>query len=648
MRVSGKPEVRDAASAATCFGAPGCVHEFFEAQAADTPNAVAVTCNKEALTYAQLNARANQVAHWLQDHGIQPEKLVGLCVERSLDAVVALLGILKAGGAYVPLDPAFPKKRLAQILEDSQPEVMITQTAVKELVSSFTNHTLIIDAQELASASKENVSSEVQPHNLAYVIFTTGSTGRPKGVQIEHRAFTNFLLSMAREPGLTADDILIVVTTLSFDIAGLEIFLPLITGAQAIIANDETVCDGGALRRLLETSGATVMQATPITWRMILESGWQGSKRLKILCGGEAMPPDLAKELIPRCSSLWNMYGPTETTVWSTIARVSSAERRIPIGRPIANTSVYIVDRELRQVPLGSTGELLIGGEGLARGYLNHPELTAEQFVPNPFGHDESARLYKTGDLCRLRSDGNIEYLGRNDNQVKIRGYRIELGDIEAALESHPHVKQAAVKAVEGPGQQKSLIGYTVGADLETQELQAYLAERLPKYMVPSSFVSLAELPVTPNRKVDRNALPLPGATSDSNGNHHLSPRSGLEKMLAEFAARLLGLERVESKDNFFAIGGHSLFCTQLVARIQNNFGVDLPVRSIVDSPTPAQLAEQIESIMEARICSMSADEVQRALEQASSGGEKNERNRESHRPRSNRFSPQPVPPART
>ncbi|HET9285387.1 MAG TPA: amino acid adenylation domain-containing protein [Candidatus Angelobacter sp.] len=648
MRLSGKPEVRDAASAAACFGAARCVHEFFEAQAAYTPDAVAVSCKGEALSYAQLNARANQVAQWLQDHGIEPEKLIGLCVERSLDAVVALLGILKAGGAYVPLDPAFPKRRLAQILEDSQPEVIITQTVVKDLVSSFTNQTLVMDSSELALASQENVYSRVQPHNLAYVIFTTGSTGRPKGVQIEHRAFTNFLLSMAREPGLTADDILIAVTTLSFDIAGLEIFLPLITGAQAIIADNETVCDGDALCRLLETSGATVMQATPITWRMILESGWHGSKRLKILCGGEAMPPDLAKALIPRCSSLWNLYGPTETTVWSTITRVSSAERRIPIGRPIANTCVHIVDRELRQVPVGATGELLIGGEGLARGYLNQPELTAEQFIPDPFARDESGRLYKTGDLCQFRSDGNIEYLGRNDNQVKIRGYRIELGDIEAALESHPHIKQAAVKAVEGPGEQKSLIAYTVGTDLETQELQAYLAERLPKYMVPSSFVRLAQLPVTPNRKVDRNALPVPGAISNSNGDHHLSPRSGLEKMLAEFAARLLGLERVESRDNFFAIGGHSLFCTQLVARIQKNFGIDLPVSSIVDSPTPAQLAEQIESIMEARIGSMSADEVQRALQQASSSGEKNERNRESHRARSNRFGSQPVPPART
>jgi amino acid adenylation domain-containing protein len=539
-----------------------------------------------------------------------------------LDAVAALLGILKSGGAYVPLDPAFPKERLAQILEDSQPEVMITRPALATLVSSYGKHTLMIGTPELAFMSRKNPHSQVQPHNLAYVIFTTGSTGRPKGVEIEHRALVNFLQSMAREPGLSADDIQLAVTTLSFDIAGLEIFLPLIQGARVVIAGRDVTLDGMALRCLLERSNATVMQATPITWRMLLESGWQGSKGLKILCGGEAMPPDLARDLIPRCSSLWNLYGPTETTIWSTVSRVSSVESRIPIGRPIANTQVYIVDRQLRSVPVGVTGELLIGGDGIARGYLNSPELTAERFIPNPFSEDKAARVYKTGDLCQWRTDGTIDCLGRNDRQVKIRGYRIELGDVETALASHPGVKQAAVKVGEGVGGERILIGYVVANGVQPDELRTYLAERLPEYMLPSLYVNLTELPLTPNRKLDWNALPNPNGTSTvSEERNSTSPRTVVERKVSEIAATLLGLEQVGVGDNFFLIGGHSLFCTQLIARIRDNFGVDLPLRSAFESPTPAQLAQQIEMVIATKIGAMSADEVQRAMKEANSGG---------------------------
>ena len=608
----------------TSFGAalPRCVHELFEAQAARTPNAAAITFGKDTLTYAQLNIRANQIAHWLQEHGVKPDKLVGLCVERSLDMVVALLGILKAGGAYVPLDPAFPKERLAQILEDSQPEVMITQPAATSMASSYVKHTLMMGTPELAWSSRENPDSDAQPHNLAYVIFTSGSTGRPKGVQIEHRALVNFLESMAREPGLLAEDILLAVTTLSFDIAGLEIFLPLVKGARLVIASRDAVLDGTALRRLLETSNATVMQATPVTWRMLLESGWQGCERLKILCGGEAMPPDLAKELIPRCSSLWNMYGPTETTIWSTLLRVSSVESRIPIGRPIDNTQVYIVDRQLRPVPVGATGELLIGGDGLARGYLNRPELTTERFISIPFADNKDARVYKTGDLCQWRLDGTIDCLGRNDRQVKIRGNRIELGEIDAAMASHPGVKQAATKVVERAGGDKTLIGYVVANGLQPEELRTYLAERLPEYMLPSVYVKLTELPLTPNRKLDWNALPIPNDKNSMAGEkNHTVPRTFVEKKIVEIAARLLGLEQVGVDENFFLIGGHSLFCTQLIARIRDCFGVDLPFRSVFESPTSAQLAQQIEGAIAAKISAMSSREVQQALRQANSGG---------------------------
>ena len=631
MNFVGTSGGRQAISAATTLGPSSghYVHQFFEVQVARTPNAVAVTCGNHVLTYAQINARANQIAHWLQEHGAGPDKLVGLCVERSVDAVAALLGILKAGAAYVPLDPAFPSERLALILEDCRPEVTITQKALKHLVSPYSNHTLLVDAPIPGSMLHENPYCEVQPHNLAYMIFTSGSTGRPKGVQIEHRALMNFLASMSREPGLTAGDTLVAVTTFSFDIAGLEILLPLMIGAQVVIATRDVVLDGNALRQLLEASNATVMQATPITWRMILESGWRGSKRLKILCGGEAMPPDLARDLIPRCSSLWNMYGPTETTIWSTVARVSSAESRIPIGKPIANTEVYIVDHLLRKVPVGATGELLIGGEGVARGYFNNPELTAERFIANPFNQAKGGRLYKTGDLCQYRHDGTIECLGRNDSQVKIRGYRVELGDVEAALASHPGVKQAAAKVLDGPGGEKSLFGYVVAPDLDVQDLRSYLAERLPKYMLPSSYIKLPALPLTPNRKVDRNALPIPENTTTMAEVSYVSPRTVLEKRLSEIVAELLALERVGANDNFFLIGGHSLFCTQLIARLQKLFGVELSAGSIFEFPTTAELAQQIENIFVAKVSAMTGDEVQRALKTFHPGRGNNEFNRE-------------------
>lgn len=578
-----------------------CVHQLFEAQAARSPDSVAITCGTATLSYAQLNGRANQIAHWLQRHGVRPEKLVGLCVERSLDAIAALLGILKAGGAYVPLDPAFPQQRLAQILEDSQPEVMITHAALATMVPPLPKHTLLVDTPELDCLSRKNPSCDVQPHHLAYVIFTTGSTGRPKGVQIEHRSLVNFLGSMARKPGITAADILVAVTTFSFDIAGLEIFLPLITGACVVLAPPDVVINGSALQQLLESSNATVMQATPTTWRMMLDSGWKGSDRLKILCGGEAMPSDLAKELIPRCASLWNLYGPTETTIWSTMSRVSTEETRIPIGKPIANTEAHIVDHELRPVPVGEVGELLIGGEGVARGYLNRPDLTAERFVPNPFSRNKDERVYRTGDLCRSRPDGMIEFVGRNDRQVKIRGYRVELGEIEAALESHPGVKQAAVKVVGQSGEEKTLVGYVVANGVRTQDLRTYLAERLPTYMLPSIYINLTHFPLTPNRKVDRNALPLPLAR-DSAAAEQRSTGTSLQIPVAEMAANLLGLDSVRTDDNFFLIGGHSLFCTQLVARIREKFGIELPLRSIFESPTPALLAQEIEGMMLTKI----------------------------------------------
>ncbi|MDZ7309484.1 MAG: amino acid adenylation domain-containing protein, partial [candidate division KSB1 bacterium] len=435
---------------AATFPHQHCIHHWFEAQVEKTPEAAAVTFGAQTLSYAELNRRANRVAHHLQSLGVGPDVLVGIYVERSLEMVIGLLGILKAGGAYVPLDPHFPAERLTLMLEDSAAPVLLTQ---EKLLATLPPHQArVVCVESLFTQNgrqngahpareRENPVSPVRPSHLAYVLFTSGSTGRPKGVQIEHRSVVNFLSSMAREPGFTSDDVLLAVTTLSFDIAGLELYLPLLQGGRLVLASAETAADGPALLRLLHESQATVMQATPATWRMLLAAGWSNTPRLKILCGGEALPAELAKEMRARCASLWNMYGPTETTIWSSLLKVETPAGTVPIGRPIANTDMYIVDAHMNPVPIGVPGELLIGGAGLSRGYLGRPALTAEKFIPHPFSIAANARVYRTGDLCRYRPDGVIEFLGRLDQQVKVRGFRIEPGDIETALAQHPAVQ---------------------------------------------------------------------------------------------------------------------------------------------------------------------------------------------------------------
>ncbi|OBQ35366.1 MAG: non-ribosomal peptide synthetase, partial [Anabaena sp. MDT14b] len=444
-----------------------CIHQLFEAQVEKTPDAVAVVFEDQQLTYRELNQRANQLAHYLQTLGVRPEVLVGICVERSLEMVVGLLGILKAGGAYVPLDPEYPRERLDYMLADAGVEVLLTQL---ELLSSLSSHTarvvyLDTDWYHIAQDYEKNPISDVISKNLAYTIYTSGSTGKPKGVQIIHSAVVNFLCTMRQQLGITADDVLVGVTTFNFDIAMLEIFLPMIVGARVVIAKREVVIDGQELLEMVANCGATVMQATPATWRLLLEAGWQNSHQLKILCGGEALHWELANQLLARSPSLWNLYGPTETTIWSLIAQIESQSRLIVIGRPMSNTQIYILDANQQPVPIGVPGELYIGGDGLARGYLNRPELTLEKFIPNPFSHNLSARLYKTGDLACYLIDGNIEYLGRIDNQVKIRGFRIELGEIEAVLNAHPQIQQAVVIVTEDIPGDKRLVAYLVKSD---------------------------------------------------------------------------------------------------------------------------------------------------------------------------------------
>jgi amino acid adenylation domain-containing protein/thioester reductase-like protein len=580
-----------------------CIHQLFEAQVEQTPDAVAVVFEQQQLTYEQLNQRANQLARRLNQLGVEPDVLVGICVERSLEMVVGLLGILKAGGAYVPLDPTYPQERLAFMLSDSQAKVLLTQQRLLGKLPPHQAHIICIDSDSSTEVLTQNGSQETTKNplasDLAYTIYTSGSTGTPKGVQIPHSAVVNFLKSMQRYPGLTDSDVLLSVTTISFDIAALELYLPLITGARVVIINRELASDGKKLIEQIETCGATVMQATPATWRMLLAAGWQGCPQLKILCGGEALPGDLAIQLLEKGSSLWNLYGPTETTIWSTAYKVEVPECSnavVSIGHPIANTQIYLLDSEKQPVPIGITGELHIGGAGLARGYLNRPELTNEKFIDNPY--NPGTRLYKTGDLVRYRSDGNIEYLGRIDHQLKVRGFRIELGEIEAVLNQHPAVRENVVVVREDERGDKRLVAYVVHQPEQTltiTELRSFLKEKLPEYMVPSVFVQLEALPLTPNGKVDRYALPALEQTRPEQEAVYVAPRTPLEQQLAEIWAQVLGLEKVGIHDNFFDLGGHSLLITQLLAQVRDTFKVNLSLPSLFKEPTVANIAETIQ-----------------------------------------------------
>jgi amino acid adenylation domain-containing protein len=578
-----------------------CIHELFEIQAAKTPDAIAVVLADQHLTYQELNNRANQLAHYLRKLGVGPETLVGICMERSMETMVGLFGILKAGGAYVPLDPTYPKERLAFMLEDSQAPFLLTQARLDELLPAYsgTSITLDQDCQDIAQESTANVGPVQGPENLAYVIYTSGSTGKPKGVMIQHRSVVNFLASMARQPGLCETDIVLAVTNLSFDMAGFDFYLPLTVGARMVLARREDVADGLRLKNLLPDSGATVMQATPATWRMLLAAGWQGSGALKILCGGEALSEDLAKQLGQHCVSLWNMYGPTEATVTSSaeLYCLQASGRTVPIGRPIANTQIYILDQQSEPVPIGVPGELHIGGDGLARGYLNRPELTAEKFIANPFDADNPRRLYKTGDLARYQPDGKIEFLGRMDHQVKIRGYRIELGEIEAVLARHRSIKESVVVARDDSLGSQRLVAYVV-ADATSvpsaNELRGFLQQTLPEYMVPAAFEFLDSLPLTPNGKLDRKALPTPGKGRPRLDEAYTPPQTPVEELLAHVWAEVLMLDQVGIHDNFFALGGDSLRAIQVIARLRKVLNKELFLSDIFSNGTIAELAKSL------------------------------------------------------
>jgi amino acid adenylation domain-containing protein len=582
------------------------VHRLFEAQVARSPDRIAVVFQSVRLTYRDLNARANRLANYLHELGVGPEIAVGVCMERSWEMVVAVLAVLKAGGLYVPLDPTHPRERSALVLEDARIGVLITQQSLLNDLPEVNIAVICLDRDRdaIERCNSTNPIIRIDSANLAYVIYTSGSTGRPKGVQVSHGALMNFLEAMRERPGLSESDILLAVTTVSFDIAGLELYLPLSVGAQVVLAPSEVAADGLGLLQLLEDCHATAMQATPATWQMLLEAGWKGEEKLKILCGGEPLPRKLADSLMERASTVWNMYGPTETTVWSAIHHVQfEAGDPIPIGRPIHNTQIYILDANLNPVPIGVLGELYIGGAGLARGYRNRPELTGATFIPDPFARSPGGRLYRTGDRARFRADGTIAFLGRTDQQVKIRGFRIEPAEIESILRQHPSVHEAIVLARGDMGDHNTLVAYVVargGTSISAPDLKKFLKSKLPDYMRPSWFIFLKEWPMTANGKINRQALPAPCQSSPELEGVSVTPRTVSEKAIAGVWAELLKVERLGIHDNFFDLGGHSLLATQVIARLRKTFQVDLPVRALFDSPTVAGLAAQL-AVVQAR-----------------------------------------------
>ena len=577
-------------------------HQLVEQQAAAWPDAPAVVGERQTLTYSELNARANRLAARLRSLGVGPGALVAVCMERSPDLVVALLAVMKAGGAYVPLDPAFPIKRLHYMVENSQAKVCISERGAIDRLGPVQAEIILL---EPGDASLETGEAEDQPavgslDDLAYVIYTSGSTGKPKGVQVVRRGLVNFLDSMRREPGIERGDVLHSLTTICFDIAGLELFLPLISGAQVVIKPQRLALDSGQLLDSMQRTGTTIMQATPVTWRMLLDQGWRGSPRVKVLCGGEAMSPELAEQLLATGCEVWNLYGPTETTIWSSVRRVRVREDAINLGTPISNTTFLVCSPELTLQPFGVPGELLIGGDGLACGYFGLEEMTREKFIEHPF--EPGARVYRTGDLVVRQASGDIRFLGRIDNQVKLRGFRIELGEIETQLEAHPSVKQAVVVARENKRGDKRLVAYllaTPSVSINTGTLREHARSRMPEYMIPSAFVVLEKFPLTPNGKVDRKALPDPVSLpeAESSGGAYQAPESETESILAQMWAEILGIDSVSTAGSFEDLGGTSLSAAILMARVRAEFGRSFSPDILLQAPTVRQLAKAIDEL---------------------------------------------------
>ncbi|GBD54546.1 non-ribosomal peptide synthetase [Microcystis aeruginosa NIES-298] len=611
-----------------------CLHQLFEQQVKQNPQAIAVKLEDEFLTYEELNCKANQLAHYLQSLGVKSESLVGIFVERSLEMIIGILGILKAGGAYVPLDINYPQERITYLIEDTQLSIVLTQSKFLEQLPKFIPNTICLDQDwsTIAKQSTVNPLVAVEQHNLAYIIYTSGSTGQPKGVMIEHRSVVNYILTTIREYGITSEDQILQFSSICFDASVQEIFVSLLSGATLVLRTEEMLRSSENFWQCCQKWQLTVLGIPTAYWHQLASELTAATlpilSNIKVIfIGGEAIQPAKVQQWqtvtgqyspLPR---LFNGYGPTEATIATTLSEFTSpTTTNVPIGRPISNTQVYILDACLQPVPVGVAGELHIGGVGLARGYLNRPELTQEKFIPNSFekdevipptplnkGGNEPSKLYKTGDLCRYLPDGNIEYLGRIDNQVKIRGFRIELGEIETVLSQHNAVKTAVVIAQEDETNQKRLVAYIIPQkeiisapkeknSLNVTELRQFLKAKLPEYMIPSAFVILESLPLTPNGKIDHRALPAPEFQSQE---QYIAPRNPIEEILSSIWAKVLKVAQVGIHDNFFELGGHSLLATQLISRIREAFQVEMPLRELFVAPTIAELSQEIKRLSE-------------------------------------------------
>ena len=571
-----------------------CIHQLIEEQVEQTPNAIAIIHDQTEITYSELNRRANGLAKHLREMGVGREIRVGILMKKSLRSVEAILAVLKAGGAYVPIHISSPSERIQFILKDANAKVLLTNmdtgplNEFKGLIVNLNNENFLIESK---SSDFQNV---VNSDSLAYILYTSGSTGEPKGVMVNHSSLVNFLWSMRNSPGINADSVMLALASISFDPSTLELFLPLMVGAKVVIASEEMTTNPSLLAETINRQHVNILQATPATWQLLLDTSWAGNAGLKALCGGDVLTRKMADQLLERVGSLWNMYGPTETTVWSTFCQIQKGDNPITIGHPIGNTQIYILDSYLQIVPVGVIGELYIGGEGVARGYLNNPQLTREKFIPDIFSSKPESRLYKTGDIGRYLPDYNIEILGRMDDQVKVQGHRMELGEITSVLMQHPSVNDGIVITRTEISSDKRLVAYFVpkyNTSPDTAELREFLGKKLPDYMIPSFFVSMDSLPLTPNGKIDRKSLPAPEDSRKLSG--YIAPRNEEEQIMAKIWQSVLYVEQVGIHDNFFDLGGASIQSIQIVAKA-NMYGYQISVENIFEYQTVAELAAYI------------------------------------------------------
>ena len=580
-----------------------CIHQLFEEQVLKTPDSVAVVYENKELSFKELNELSNKLASYLLKHGSVEGQFVALFVERSIEMVVGLLAIAKTGASYVPLDPIYPKARLSLIVRDANPVIFLTQKSLQSNIPETTGEIIFIDNKNEYAGEPSGDLNLGNPLSPAYVLYTSGSTGVPKGVPIKHHSLVNLVLSMSNLLKVTSKDILLSVTTIAFDIAEMEVYMPLVTGAKLVIASQETATDMALLISKFKQSEATIFQATPVTYKMLLINSWEGKKDLRVVCGGEALSKELVRELLSRCKEVWNGYGPTETTIYSVVKKLSIedtiGEGYVPIGRPVDNNTLYVLNEAHMPVAKGEEGELYIGGDGLSNGYLNLPAMTDERFIQNPFSKVSGDRIYKTGDLVRYMENDDLIFINRVDLQVKIRGFRIELGEIESAIAGFKGVSENVVIAREDTPDNKRLIAYIITRNdepIDLSDLHIYLKSRLPDYMIPVAYVFLDKFPVTPNGKIDRKALPVPDESNNLLSQNFVEPTSEIEIKLVELWTEILKMGSIGVNDNFFWLGGNSLSATILISRINQNFGISLPLRLLFEKQTIAEIAREIES----------------------------------------------------